>query len=199
MEEKKDTRYINKTFWESPSKEDEWYQNISTVIKPHNNMHLRAETTLDQARKPIETVWRKGIVAERWPTQILQMLRKRTWHCKMILLPNCFERDRRPLYQDRLVVLDYMELQLRLMYAHHYRPAARHSGWSKALEFIRKKCYWQGMPEDMERFLKKWYTCKRARTARHTPFGVLRLLLIHQRRWEDILMDYLLGLSWSKR
>lgn len=61
-----------------PREGDELYQNISSVIKPHNIICLLTENLPGQERKPLEIPWMEEIAANNWPTQVLEMLRENT-------------------------------------------------------------------------------------------------------------------------
>lgn len=43
---------------------DEWYKNISTMVKPHNSMHLLTDPLPVQERKPGETLCKECIAAD---------------------------------------------------------------------------------------------------------------------------------------
>ena len=50
----------------------------------------------------------------------------------------------------------------------------------------------------MDRFVRNCHTCQRSRTARYVPFGILRPLPIPDKPWQDIAMDFVVGLPWSQ-
>ena len=50
----------------------------------------------------------------------------------------------------------------------------------------------------MDRFVRNCHTCQHSRTPRHAPCGVLRLLPIPDRPWQDITMDFVTGLPTSQ-
>ena len=54
------------------------------------------------------------------------------------------------------------------------------------------------MQRDVDRFVKNCHVCQRSRTTRHAPFGILRPLPIPDRPWQDIAMDFVIGLPWSQ-
>lgn len=58
---------------DQPSEGDEWWQNISTLIKAHSILYLLPDTAPNQGWKPLETLWKQGITADSWLTQVLQM------------------------------------------------------------------------------------------------------------------------------
>ena len=54
------------------------------------------------------------------------------------------------------------------------------------------------MYKDIDHFVQNCHICQRSRTSHHAPYGILRLLLIPQRVWQDISMDFVTGFPWSK-
>src|ERR1041385_2934545 len=50
------------------------------------------------------------------------------------------------------------------------------------------------MRKDVERYVKNCHVCKRAKTERHAPFGILRPLPVPDRAWQHISMDFITGL-----
>jgi len=46
--------------------------------------------------------------------------------------------------------------------------------------------------------VRNCHTCRRSKTSRHAPFGVLHPLAIPQQPWQDISMDFVTGLTRSK-
>ena len=54
------------------------------------------------------------------------------------------------------------------------------------------------MYKDVDRFVRNCHICQRSCTSRHVPYGILRPLPIPQRAWQDISMDFVTRLHWSK-
>jgi hypothetical protein len=50
---------------------------------------------------------------------------------------------------------------------------------------------------DVDQYTHNCHTCHRMKPSRHTPFGVLCPLPIPDRPWQDISMDFVMGLAWS--
>lgn len=61
-------------------------------------MRLLVDSPPDQRQKPLETLWKEGIISDNWPMQVLQMLREKTQDWKTISLRDSSERDGRLLY-----------------------------------------------------------------------------------------------------
>ena len=91
-----------------------------------------------------------------------------------------------------------MLLKLRLIQNHHDTPTAGHPGRAKILELLTRSYYWPKMYRDVDCYLKNCHTYQRVQTSRHTPYGILRLLPVPEKAWQDVSMDFVTGLLWSK-
>ena len=127
------------------------------------------------------------------------MLEKKVRYCKDITLVECsWSPTGRLLYRGKFYVPAYGPLRLYLIQMHHEVPVAGHSGQSKTPELISRNYHWPKMRQDVERFVRNFHTCRQSKTSRHAPFGVLRPLAIPQQPWQDISMDFVMGLPRSK-
>ena len=52
------------------------------------------------------------------------------------------------------------------------------------------------MRRDVDRFVRNFEPCQRNRTSWHAPYGLLQSLPIPQTLWQDISMDFVVGLPW---
>ena len=53
------------------------------------------------------------------------------------------------------------------------------------------------MRRNVDQFVRNCDTCRRSTTSRHAPYGLLQSLPIPQAPWQDISMDFVVGLPWS--
>ncbi|ETN72937.1 hypothetical protein NECAME_18601, partial [Necator americanus] len=179
-----------------PKEGDERLQHQSQVmIKPHNLMI----SGTNASNIDLETLFAVAYASDPVPNEILQQLRDGTQRSKYISLADCTTNDNRLLYQDRVYVPAYSPLILRLLQLNHDSPAAGHPGRSKTIELLQRQYYWPNMRKDVERYIRNCHACQRSRTSRHAPYGILRPLPIPHRAWEDISMDFVVGLPWSKQ
>ena len=132
-----------------------------------------------------------------FPKQVLEMLRGRVRYCKDITLAECTKDSGRLLYRGKFYVPAHGPLRLYLIQTHHEVPAAGHPGRSKTLELLSRNYYWPKMRQDVERFVRNCHTCRRSKTSRHAPYGVLRPLAIPQQPWQDVSMDFVTSLPPS--
>ena len=90
-----------------------------------------------------------------------------------------------------------MPLKLWLIKDFHEMPAVGYLRQSKTLELLARHHYWPKMYKEVDQFVINCYTCQRARTSCHVPFGMLHPMPIPDGAWRHISMDFMVGLLWS--
>jgi len=73
-----------------------------------------------------------------------------------------------------------------------------HFGREKTLELLADHFYWPKMRKDVERFVQRCVTCDKAKS-KLNPHGLYTPLPVSNAPWEDISMDFVLGLPRTKR
>jgi len=61
-------------------------------------------------------------------------------------------------------------------------------------ELLDRQYYWKDMWKQVDKYVRNCHSCQRSRTSRHATFGVLRPLPVPEKPWEDISMDFVVGL-----
>jgi len=146
----------------------------------------------------ISTLLTESYRADPFPARILGLLRNGARQYKEISLAEFKERDGRLLYRDCFYVPDHPPLRLQLRQDHHDPPAMDHPGRAKTLELLTRKYFWPSMRKDVDRFVRNCHVCRRTKSVRHVPYGVLRPLLVSDRPWQHISVDFVTGLPRSK-
>ena len=176
-----------------PKEGDEHLQHQhQTILKPAN---LSIAAT--NATETLETLFQQAYITDPIPNNILAELASGKQRSKYLPLAECTTDGIRLWFRERLYVPDSAELKIQLIRDHHDTPVAGHPGRSKTFELLSRLYFWPTMRKDVDRYLKNCHTCQRSRTSRHAPFGTLRPLPIPNRAWEDISMDFVVGLPWS--
>ena len=168
-----------------------------TMIKTHN---LRIDsTTLDQTdvEKTLDELFNEGYDNDPIPRQALDNLHNGKPRHKTLSMAECEDNEGKLRYRKKLYVPEYTRLRLKIMDNHHSSPAAGHPGRSRTLELLSRELYWPKMHQDIDRFIRNCHIFQRSKTSWHAPFGITQPLLIPHRTWEDISMDYVVGLPWS--
>lgn len=79
----------------------------------------------------------------------------------------------------------------------HSQRASGHPGTHKTIELIKETFCWRGLRTEVKQFLRNCHACRRAKAPRHKKNGLLQPLLIPQRRWAYIAIDFVTGLPES--
>ena len=95
------------------------------------------------------------------------------------------------LQNDRIYVPDVADLRLRVLKHKHDHPLAGHFGQNKTMELIRREYVWPSMRTFVKDYCNTCATCKRSKTPRHKPYGLLKQLPIPTRPWDSISMDFI--------
>jgi hypothetical protein len=125
--------------------------------------------------------------------RILDAVRQGT-SMREIMVAECLERDGQLYYQGWRYVPEDPELQLRLIKEYHDTPLAGHPGRSKTFDLLSRQYYWKTMRKQVDQYVRSCAECQKSRTSRNASFGVLRPLLVPEKPWEDISMDFVTGL-----
>ena len=78
----------------------------------------------------------------------------------------------------------------------HQLPATQEV--PKHSKLISRDYYWPKTHQDIDRFVCNCHICQRSRTSIHAPFGITLPLPIPNCAWEDVCMDYVVGLLLSE-
>ena len=73
-----------------------------------------------------------------------------------------------------------------------------HFGVKKTVDILATHFFWPKMRRDVERFVARYTTCQRAKS-RLNPHGLYMPLPVPSVPWEDISMDFVLGLPRTKK
>ena len=198
-----------------PEEGDETFRNRTMVLKSHNldpevapaeqqkpqleshELRLLAHIALGDGRDPLRTIFERAYQTDKTPTSILHALERGDKRHAEVTLADCEDRGGILLYRNRFFVPRHDGLRLHLMQSHHDSPAFGHPGRAKTLELLQRNYYWDTMRRDVDRFVRNCEPCRRSRTSRHAPYGLLQSLPIPQTPWQDISMDFVVGLPWS--
>ena len=112
-----------------------------------------------------------------------------------ISLPKCSVDDGILYHKKRLWVPTSMLIEV--IQKAHDQPACGHPGIARTNELIRREYYWRGMRNTITQYVANCYTCQRAKAPRNKEHGLLQPLPVPEKRWQDLSMDFIIGLSLS--
>ncbi|CAJ2644149.1 unnamed protein product [Trifolium pratense] len=76
----------------------------------------------------------------------------------------------------------------------HSSPVGGHSGIHRTFGRLQENVFWHGMRKDVTEFVRACGVCQQTKPATHSPYGLLQPLPIPERVWEDISLDFIVGL-----
>ena len=80
----------------------------------------------------------------------------------------------------------------------HSTPLGGHAGISKTFMRIYQNFYWPGLGEDVKQYVKNYYVCQQTKYLTTKPVGLVQPLPILEHVWENLSMDFIIGLPMSK-
>jgi hypothetical protein len=180
-----------------PEGGDERLKNMEQVVlKPHNlpeQLRISANEMPGQEVPLISDLFAQAYMDDPLPKKILEAIRQ-GGSLKDITAAECTEQEGKVLYRGKCYVPEGDQLQLRLTQQHHDTALAGHPGQAKTFDLLVRKYYWKDMRKQVDQYVRNCHCCQPSRTSRHATFGVLRLLPVPEKPWEDILMDFVVGL-----
>jgi hypothetical protein len=81
----------------------------------------------------------------------------------------------------------------------HNSAYSIHPGSTKMYMDIRQKYWWNGMKADIARFVAQCDTCQRIKAEHQRPAGLLQPLPIPVWKWDEIGMDFVVGLPRTQK
>ena len=76
----------------------------------------------------------------------------------------------------------------------HTTPYSIHPGATKMYQDLKSLYWWSGMKRDVVEYVSRWLTCQQVKAEHQRPSGLLQPLWIPEWKWEDISMDFVVGL-----
>ncbi|XP_031284841.1 uncharacterized protein LOC116143531 [Pistacia vera] len=98
------------------------------------------------------------------------------------------------LYHDKLVVPKSRPHIQEILHEFHASPIRGHLGFFWTYKHITNVVFWEGMKKDIKEFVDACTICKQNKYNALSPTGLLQPLPIPNQVWEDVSMDFIMGL-----
>ncbi len=116
-----------------------------------------------------------------------------------IELRDCEIHDQMLYVGSRLYVPDNPELKTRIIKHIHELLPGGHAGRSSTYDRVSSHYYWPKITDSISRYVKSCHACKRSKSYREGKQGLLKPLLIPDRYWQDISVDFITPLPICNR
>ena len=97
-------------------------------------------------------------------------------------------------YQGRLCVLDVDGLRDRILEEAHGSRYSIHPGSTKMYHYLREIYWWEGLKKDIAEFVAQCLKCQQVKAEQKKPGDLLQEIKIPTWKWEDINIDFVVGL-----
>jgi hypothetical protein len=102
-------------------------------------------------------------------------------------------------FKERLVVPNRKDLKKKILDEAHASRYSIHPGSTKMYHDLRQQFWWTRMKREAARYVSECDTCRKVKANYMKPRGLLQLLSIPEWKWEDISMDFIVGLPMTAR
>jgi len=81
----------------------------------------------------------------------------------------------------------------------HDAPYSGHPGIAKTIKLVQKDFYWGSMLQDVKKYIQSCHSCQQNKSSNQKPGGLLQPLLIPERKWQVVTMDFIMSLPETDR
>jgi hypothetical protein len=113
----------------------------------------------------------------------------------------CFRQDTDGVlwFKDHLGVPKDFELRRKIKDEAHRSRYSIHPGTNKIYQDLKKTFLWTRMKREIAKYVSECDTCQRVKADHLRPAGNLQPLSIPEWKWENIYMDFIVGLPCTSR
>jgi hypothetical protein len=101
-------------------------------------------------------------------------------------------------FKDILCVPDIKPIQELILKEAHETTYSIHPGSEKMYQDLKKRFWWYGMKREIVEYVAVCDNCQRIKAEHQRPAGLLQPLQIPQWKWEEIGMDFIVGLPRTR-
>ncbi len=102
-------------------------------------------------------------------------------------------------FRERYYVSEKEFLRIELLKRHHDDILTNHFDVKKTIELLSRKYHWSRMIKYVKFYIKTCDICQRTKTFKHLSYDDLQSLFLSQDSWQEIIMNFITNLSFSKR
>jgi hypothetical protein len=114
--------------------------------------------------------------------------------------PHFREDDQGTLwYKGRISVPDVKDLRKLILSEAHDTSYSIHPGSTKMYYDLKERFWWYGMKRSVAEYVAICDTCQRVKAEHQRPAGLLQPLKIPEWKWEEITMDFIVGLPRTQK
>jgi hypothetical protein len=114
---------------------------------------------------------------------------------------NCFRQDEKGVlwFKSRLVIPKDQDLKRKILDEAHLSKFSMHPGSTKMYHDLKPLYWWTRMKREIAQYVSEFDTCQRINASHLKSAGALQPLSIPSWKWDDISMDFIVGLPNTPR
>jgi IS30 family transposase len=101
-------------------------------------------------------------------------------------------------FKDRLCVPDIKSIQELILKEAHETAYSIQPGSEKMYQDLKKRFWWYGMKREIAEYVAVCDSCQRIKAEHQRPAVLLQTLQIPQWKWDEIRMDFIVGLPRTR-
>jgi hypothetical protein len=142
---------------------------------------------------------RAEIIAAQKDDEGMGHIKRRMWEDDMKF--TCFHEDEEGTLwlKERLVVPKREALKKKILDEPHTSRYSIHPGSTKMYHDLRQYFWWTRMKREAARYVSECDTCRKVKGDYMKPSGLLQLISIREWKWDDISMEFIVGLPMMAR
>ncbi|WVZ64017.1 hypothetical protein U9M48_013603 [Paspalum notatum var. saurae] len=102
-------------------------------------------------------------------------------------------------YKNRICVPDVGSIKKLILSEAHDTAYSIHPGSTKMYHDLKERFWWYGMKRAVAEYVAVCDTCQRVKAEHQRPAGLLQPLKIPEWKWEEISMDFIVGLPRTQK
>jgi hypothetical protein len=106
----------------------------------------------------------------------------------------CLKEDGLLTHFKQVCVPGIGGLRKEIMIETHHSPYTVHPGGTKMYHGVKGSYWWNNMKKDIAKFVEQYSTYQQVKAEHQRQAGTLKPLLILKWKWDEIAMDFILGL-----
>jgi hypothetical protein len=101
-------------------------------------------------------------------------------------------------FKDRLCVPNITSIRELILKEAHETAYSIHPGSEKIYQDLKRRFWWYGMKREIADYVARCDSCQRIKAEHQRPAGLLQPLQIPQWKWNEIGMDFIVGLPHTR-
>jgi predicted RNA-binding protein with PIN domain len=172
---------------------------INTMCDELSKMKIEVIPSCALSQISVETTLRDQIIMAQLNNKGVQIIKENLR--QKIEKYKCFRQDGKGIlwFGSRLVVPKNKDLKKKILDEAYFSKFSMHPGSTKMYHDLKPLYWWTIMKREIAQYVSECNTCQRIKASHLKSAGALQSLSIPSWKWDDIIMDFIVGLPNTSR